>query len=138
MRENVGVVRANIAMLLVMRNESDRARDNLLEAVEAVEESGSMLVGFYLLDASTGLCASLGDSTQAARFHGAALAVMEQRHFGREPADERFVLSFVRKAREDLGPEAFAAAEAAGRALSFEEARAEVREWLSRLRAPAG
>jgi hypothetical protein len=67
---------------------------------------------------------------QVARFFGAAEAQAAETGLRRDPADEAFLAPWVAKARKTLGPAAFAAAEAEGRARSFIEANAEARAWL--------
>jgi hypothetical protein len=48
----------------------------------------------------------------------------------RDPADEAFLAPLIARARQALEPATFAAAEATGRALSYDQARAETRAWL--------
>jgi hypothetical protein len=45
--------------------------------------------------------------------------------------DEAPMVPVIARSRESLGTQAFAAAEAAGRALSYDEATTEVRAWLN-------
>jgi hypothetical protein len=85
-----------------------------------------------VLEVCTGM-ASLGEQwDHAARLFGAAEAQASCTGIRRDPADDAFLVPFVAMARSALGPEAFGAAEAAGRALSYEEAIAETRGWLER------
>jgi hypothetical protein len=67
---------------------------------------------------------------QAARFFGAAEAQMGQTGLHRDPADEAFLAPLIATAREALGWTAFAAAEAGGRALTYDQALAEARAWF--------
>jgi hypothetical protein len=55
---------------------------------------------------------------------------MEQMGLRRPSADEASLAQKIVKARDALGAEAFFAAEAAGRAWSYDEAMNEVHEWL--------
>ena len=48
----------------------------------------------------------------------------------RDPADEAFLLPLITKAHDALGAQLFAAAEAGGRALSYDAANVEARTWL--------
>ena len=50
----------------------------------------------------------------------------------RDPADDAFLAPLVAKARAALGEATFAAAERAGRTLSYAEAIEEARGWLDR------
>jgi hypothetical protein len=49
----------------------------------------------------------------------------------RAPADDAFLEPLMAKARKALDAKAFDAAEAGGRALSYDEATQEARAWLS-------
>jgi hypothetical protein len=70
---------------------------------------------------------------RAARYYGAAEAQAAATGFRRDAADEAFLAPHIAAAREALGTEAFAAAEAAGRALPYADALADARAWF-----PAG
>jgi len=61
---------------------------------------------------------------------GVTQAQLEQTGYHRDPADEAFLTPLIARAHERLGATAFAAAETAGRALSYEDALAEARAWL--------
>ncbi len=102
----------------------------LREGIAIVEEIGSKRVGVVYLDCATGLAAAVGDWERAARLHGATEALMEQMGYHREPSDEASLPPFIARTTEALGRVAFAAAESTGRALSYDEAIAEAREWL--------
>jgi hypothetical protein len=102
----------------------------LIEALNIVEETGSKSDGESILEMSAGLATCFEDSEHAARLWGAAEAHCEKMGYRREPVDEAFLAPLIAKARDALGAEAFAAAEAAGRALSYEAALAEARAWL--------
>jgi hypothetical protein len=66
------------------------------------------------------------------RLYGAAQVQAEQMGYHREPMDEAFLPPLLARARKALGEAAFSASEAAGRALSYDEAVAEIRDWLER------
>ena len=55
---------------------------------------------------------------------------MEQIHLHREPVDDAVVQPRIAEARDALGVTDFAAALSGGRALSHEQALAEMRAWL--------
>ena len=61
---------------------------------------------------------------------GAAEAELAQTGYHRETVDELPMAPLIARAREELGADAFAAAETAGSALSYDEATVEVRIWL--------
>jgi hypothetical protein len=76
------------------------------------------------------LAASFGEWERAARLYGAGERLSEQMGYHREPVDEAALAPFIARSREALGAEVFAAAEAAGRSLSYDEVIAEARAWL--------
>ena len=104
----------------------------LLEVLAIVEEIGSITAGQSVLEVSAGLGSLTGDHVAAARFFGTAEAQTARTGLHRDPTDEAFLAPLIAKAREALGDAPFAAAEAAGRALSYEEALVEARGWLDR------
>ena len=120
----------NLARVAIQRGSADSARTMLLEALAIAAEIGSRLVGQFVLDISAWLAAFVGDSAHAARFFGAAEAQLEETGYHRETVDEVPMAPLIARAREAMGADAFAAAEAAGRALSYDEATVEVRVWL--------
>jgi tetratricopeptide (TPR) repeat protein len=121
---------SNLAVLSIDRGLGGRAREILLAALAIVEEIGWKNEGQAVLENSAGLAACLGEWKCAARFYGAAEAQREQARAHRDPADEAFLTPLIARAREALDAAVFAAAESAGRALSYEEAMGEVRAWL--------
>jgi hypothetical protein len=88
-------------------------------------------VGQSLLEVCAGLAASRRDWARAALFFGTAEAQNELTGLRRDPTDEAFLVPLVAAARDSLGPAAFLAAEAEGRALSYAEALAEAGRWLA-------
>jgi tetratricopeptide (TPR) repeat protein len=121
---------SNLAVLSIDRGLGGRARGMLLAALAIVEEIGWKNEGQAVLENSAGLAACLGEWKCAVRFYAAAEAQREQARVHRDPADEAFLTPLIARAREALNAAAFAAAESAGRALSYEEAIGEVRAWL--------
>jgi predicted ATPase len=121
---------SNLAVLSIDRGLGGRARGMLLAALAIVEEIGWKNEGQAVVENSAGLAACLGEWKCAARFYGAAEAQREQMRAHRDPADEAFLTPLIARARAALDAAAFAAAESAGRALSYEEAMGEVRAWL--------
>ena len=61
---------------------------------------------------------------------GQASGLSEQMGYHREPVDEAALAPFIARSREAQGAAAFAAAEAAGHSLSYDEVIAEARAWL--------
>jgi hypothetical protein len=85
-----------------------------------------------LLEAAAGLAASSEEWNQAVRLYGVAEAQTVATGLARDPADEAFLAPLVAMAKANLGPDAFAAASAAGSALGYDAAIAELRAWLER------
>ena len=129
-RESIAIGILNLAMVSIDRRCSDRARPMLLEALEIADEIGSKRVGQSVLEVSAGLAAFREEWEFAARFYGAAEAQAGQTGLRRDPADEAFLAPRIAQAREAMAAAAFVAAEAAGRALVYEEAMSELRAWL--------
>jgi tetratricopeptide (TPR) repeat protein len=124
----VGLI--NLACISIARGSRDPPGEMLLEALEYAERMGSKALGASVLHISAGLAASTGEWRRAAQLRGAATAQCEQIGFHVDPLDEEFLVPLIAKAREALGPETFAASEAAGRSLSYGAALAEVRACL--------
>ncbi len=131
-RESIAIGLLNLAMVAIGRRAADRVRPKLLEVLAIVEEIGSKPAGVSALEVSAGFAALANECEQAARFFGAAEAQLEQTGLHRDPADEAFLAPLIATARDALGPTAFAAAEAPGRALSYDQAITEARSWLDR------
>jgi non-specific serine/threonine protein kinase len=112
----------NLAWTLLGLGQDERARAMVLEGLTVAEELGSKRIAVIHLDCTTGLGAAGGDWEGAARLHGATDALSEQLSYRREPADEISLAPFLARTRQALGAAAFAAAETAGRALSYDEA----------------
>ncbi|HEV8553869.1 MAG TPA: tetratricopeptide repeat protein [Casimicrobiaceae bacterium] len=129
-RESIAIGLLNLAMVSIGRGSGDRAQAMLLEVLAIAREIGSKPAGHCALEVSAGLGASRKEWERAALFFGAAEAQTAQMGLQRDPADEAFLAPLIAKAREALGEGAFAAVEAAGRALAYEGAMEEARVWL--------
>ena len=129
-REIVAVSLLNLAMVAIGRGRDDRARDMLRDVLEIVDESGSRPVAQSLLEVAAGWAATNGAWMDAARLFGAAATQASETGLHRDPADEAFLAPLIAKARGELATSAFDTAEAAGRALSYEDAITDVRRLL--------
>ena len=129
-RESTAIVLLNLAMLSIGRGVPDRARAMLLDVSALVEEIGSKPAGQSLLEVCAGLAARHEDWDRAAAFFGAAEAQVGQSGLRRDPADEAFLSPLIARARDALGPTAFA--EAVARAPAYDDAMAMARAWLQR------
>ncbi len=131
--ESIAAALLNLAMVSIGRGVGDAARDLLLEALAIAEKIGLQLIGQSVLEVTAGLGASRGTWDRAARFFGAAEAQAQRTGLHRDPADEAFLAPLIANAREALDTDAFAAADADGRTLSYETAMGEARRWLETL-----
>jgi predicted ATPase/class 3 adenylate cyclase len=132
-RETGAVVMLNLAIVAIGRGSNTRAREILRDALAIATEVQSRTTGQSALDVCAGLAALHADWRRAARFVGAFAAQAEETGYHRDPADEAFIGPIVARARTELGLDAFAAAEAEGRALSYDEAIDEAGAWLNGL-----
>jgi len=98
------------------------ARALLREAGDAYRELGSRTNIPEYLEATASFCAADGEADRAARLFGAAQALREKMGIPLEPSDRAEYERTVAAARAALGDEAFAAAWAEGRAMSWQEA----------------
>jgi predicted ATPase len=120
----------NLARASIGLGLGDRAREMVREALAIAEDTGSKGIGAWSLDCSIGLAAFFSEWECAARLHGAIEALLEQTGYRREPVDAAFLAPLIGRTREALGAATFAAAESAGRSLSYGEAIVEARAWL--------
>jgi len=122
----------NLARLLIGSGQLDHARSLLRRSLELAAAAGLEGMDEHLLEVTAGLASALGDPLGAARFSGAALAYLHEVGSQRQRIDQAFVAPLLARAQAALGTAAFADAEAAGQALSYDAAMAEVRQWLER------
>jgi non-specific serine/threonine protein kinase len=120
----------NLARTSISLGLGDRARGMVREGFAIAEEIGSKRAGVIQLECSIGLAAFFSEWECAARLYGATEALSEKMGYQREPVDEAFQAPLIRRTREALGAAEFAAAESAGRSLSYDEVVAEARSWL--------
>ena len=129
-RETIAIALLNLAMVSIGRGVADRARKMLLEVLAIATETGSKPVAQSVVEVSAGLAASSGDHERAARYYGVAEAQNALTGMHRDPADEAFLAPLMSAAGRALAEDAYEAAEAAGRALAYEDALRETRAWL--------
>ena len=106
-RESIAIGLLNLAMVAVGRGAADRARSMLLEAFAIAGEIGSKPAGQSALEVAAGLASLRKAWSRAARFFGAAEALMAQTSLQRDPADEVFLAPQMRRTRDALGGAAF-------------------------------
>jgi predicted ATPase/class 3 adenylate cyclase len=130
-QESIAIALLNLAMVAVAQDSGDRTRRMLLDVLDIAALIGSKSLGQSAADVSAGLAATRGEWERAARFFGVAEAQTALTGFHRDAADDAFLLPLMAKAREALGAAGFSSAEAAGRALGYEDAMRETRSWLA-------
>jgi tetratricopeptide (TPR) repeat protein len=120
----------NLAITFIGRNSVESVFPLLREALSIAWEIGDQSGGDYGLEVAAGLGSVVGEWAYAARLSAAVDVHMGQTGLQRDRIDEAFIRPLITRAREALGESAFAVAERGGRALSYEEAMSEAREWL--------
>jgi non-specific serine/threonine protein kinase len=128
--EGLALDLVNIATVSIQRGSADRVPEMLLEALEIADKAGFKRSVLIVLFHSIALATLLGEWERAARLYGWTEAQREQTGLHREPTDELLVAPLLVQMQEALGTPAFHAAEAAGRALGYDEIMAEARKWL--------
>jgi len=121
----------NLAAIDVAEGKLDAAREKLLEAGELIETGDMRRTGQVLLDLVSTLACAREEFPVAARLAGAGEGLLERMGGEREPVDEQYLRPWVDRTREQLGEVSFEAAFEEGRAMSYEDALAEVRGWLA-------
>jgi len=129
-RESIAIGLLNLAMVSIGRGSGDRAGAMLLDVLAIAAETGSKPLEQSVLEVCAGLASLRAEWNRTARCYGAAESRAAQTGLHRDPADDAFLAPHIVKARDVLGMTTFAAAEAAGRALSNDAATAEARAWL--------
>ena len=122
----------NLAMVAIAAGSGDdrRARMMLIESLAISDELGSRRGRLVVMEVCAGLAAHLGQWERVARFDGAADIHTVQMGRRRDIADAAFLAPLIERARVALGREGYASTEAAGRALSYDNAVAAMQEWL--------
>ena len=122
----------NLAMVAIAAGSGDdrRARMMLIESLAISDELGSRRGRLVVMEVCAGLAAHLGQWELVARFDGAADIHTVQMGRRRDIADAAFLAPLIECARVALGREGYASTEAAGRALSYDNAVAAMQEWL--------
>jgi predicted ATPase/class 3 adenylate cyclase len=123
----------NLARVFISSGSSGRARTMLLEAFSIEAQIGAKHIGPLLLEICAGLAASYEEHVRSARFFGAAEEQLRALGSHREQADIAFLTPLLALTRKGLNSGAFAAAEAEGRALSYDDAVAAARTWVEEL-----
>ncbi|MFN7954939.1 MAG: adenylate/guanylate cyclase domain-containing protein [bacterium] len=132
-RIGIALQLSNLGALNVVRGTVDRTIGLMSEALTVIADAGLKAFGQPALDVCAALAAAREDWPVAARIFGASEGLRLRIGGTREPVDAAYVLPRIEQARAALGDVAFTSAEAAGRALTYEESVAETRRWLASL-----
>ena len=128
-RVGIVIVLDNLIRVLVARGKLDEARRFAIECLPLARQTK---VSVDLLEASVGLASRLGEHAIAARFWGASDQQLLAWGYRHEPGELEHVGPLLANSRRCLGDAAFETAEAAGRAVGFEQAMLELETWLGR------
>jgi predicted ATPase/DNA-binding winged helix-turn-helix (wHTH) protein len=120
----------NLSMVAVVQGEHARARTMLLESLSISDELGSRRGRLVVMEVCAGLAASLQQWPLTPRFDGAADIHTVQMGRRRDAPDAAFLAPLVERAKHAMGPTDFEEARISGRALSYDEAVAEMTQWL--------
>ena len=120
----------NLAMVNVVAGRIEPALQMQAESLAIADELGSRRGRLVVMEVCAGMAAMQGQHALAAQLDGAAEAHTLQMGRHRDPADEAYLRPLLAHARQTLGPAGFDVAQAAGRALPYDDAVAELRQWL--------
>ena len=126
-RVGIVIVLNNLIRLLVARGQLDQARQFAHECLPLARDEK---VSVDLMEATVGLASRLGEHAVAARFWGASDRQLVAWGYRHEPGELEHLAPLLASSRRSLGDAAFEAAEAAGRALAYEDALLELQQWL--------
>ncbi len=121
----------NVGYVALKQNDLDRARETIEESLRLIGRLGARYLGGFALEYSAYLASALGRHSLAARLLGASNIVWEGIGYVLTSGEREEHDLQVAKLKSALGDEAFAAAWAGGRNLSFDEAFEEASAWYS-------
>jgi predicted ATPase/DNA-binding winged helix-turn-helix (wHTH) protein len=127
------IILLNLGIIAIERADFNTARSQMAEAADFLDRIGNPFYGGTLLDVAAGLAVVLDDVAHAVRIWGASEALAEKIGRSRDASDQQFLIPLIARAKRALGDATFGTAYAAGHALSYEEAMAEVRIWLEKV-----
>jgi hypothetical protein len=125
--QHIAMGLSNLGLVAIRQGDYARARQLLLESLDIRRELGDQPGIAYQLEGFASLAAAQQQVARAARLFGGAAALREAIGVPLLSSDRPDYDRAVAAARAGLGEEAFAAASAAGRTMTLEEAVAEAR-----------
>jgi len=120
-----------ITTMDIKRGREGAARKSLGKSARIIERLDLYVLRPLILEIAAAIAALEGDPERTARYLGAAGAEVAQTRLHFYPPVRGTLAPFIRDARNAIGAEAFAAAEARGAAMSYDDAMAEARDWLA-------
>jgi predicted ATPase/DNA-binding winged helix-turn-helix (wHTH) protein len=120
----------NLSMIAVVQRELGRATEMLLESLAISDELGSRRGRLVVMEVCAGLAAALEQWPRTPRFEGASDTHTTEMGRRRDLPDAAFLAPLLARAQAALGETAFNAELAAGRTLSYDQAVAEMTQWL--------
>ena len=129
-QESISIHLTNLARALVDCGTGERVRALLQEGLAIARAIGSTRGEGYVVEVTASLAVLENKWAAAARFYGSVQARFREIGLKRTPADDAFLDLQMAKARQALGTKAFTTAEAAGRAVPWDDMLKEVRTWL--------
>jgi non-specific serine/threonine protein kinase len=130
-QDAVAVTLQNLARTLVELGRADQACKLILESLDIARQIGAKRPMLDVLHACAALAAARAEWSRAVCFLTASGEELRRLGIQRLPYDVELLASIMPRARDELGPTDCAVQEAAGRALSHEEAVVEARRWLA-------
>jgi predicted ATPase/DNA-binding CsgD family transcriptional regulator len=133
-RQSTMIALNNLAFCtLAIGDASSTVRGYLLDSLLICDELDSRRGRLVVMEAAAGLAAGLGQWSRAFRFDAATRLHTARMGRRRDVADEATLAPMLDRARGGLGDANTALAEAEGRALSYDAAVEDLREWLTTL-----
>ena len=129
-QETIAIGLPNLARLLVEKGDRERVPGLLCEGLAIAQAIGFARGKQIVLEVAADLAVLRGEWRRAARLFGSAEAQLESMGLKRTPEDDAVLRRWIAQAREALGNDAFAASECEGRALPYEDAIDDARQWL--------
>jgi predicted ATPase/class 3 adenylate cyclase len=121
----------NLAIVAIGRDQRERAKQLLRDALSIAEELGLQSAGQSVLEICAGLAAIERDWPRTGFFYGAAEAQAKKTGLRRDPSDEAFLAPLIDSARAALGERAFAQAVASTRSIEYRAALEAATAWLT-------
>lgn len=118
----------NLASVVCLQGDYHSAVSYAFKSLKISEELEDKISIGYALNIFAATAVAAGEMERAGRFCGAVQAIFDALGYKLEKVDREFLDRYIREARATVGDEAFAAAQAQGRAMNMKDAVALARE----------